>query len=251
MNNKHITFELVAAENKSVKNKGFTLVELAIVIVIIGLLVGGVLQGQELIKQSQIRKLVTDIQSYDTALNIFRSKFNCIPGDCANATRFFPTSVNGDGNQYIYYIGPSSDSESRRAWHQLALSGIIKGSYSIATETPKANINTPTAPCCGNAVYVARETEVFNTQKINGLEIGGESTSVFAASFPRFDVDFSRQVDLKIDDGVANRGILFAMDGEGVVANSCSAPFFTIGGADYNTSSSGINCRLTYKLSIN
>jgi prepilin-type N-terminal cleavage/methylation domain-containing protein len=66
--------------------RGFTLIELSIVLVVIGLLVGGVLVGQELIK-AQIEKL-------NTAANTFRDKYNCIPGDCANATNFFGTANN-------------------------------------------------------------------------------------------------------------------------------------------------------------
>ncbi len=73
---------------KSSKKSGFTLVELAIVLVIVGLLVGGVLQGQELIAQAQIRSVVSQIQSLDTSLNTFRAKYREYPGDISRASAF-------------------------------------------------------------------------------------------------------------------------------------------------------------------
>ncbi len=73
---------------KSNNKSGFTLVELAIVLVIIGLLVGGVLQGQELIKQAQIRSTITELSQFDTAVNTFRAKYRQIPGDISKAAAF-------------------------------------------------------------------------------------------------------------------------------------------------------------------
>ncbi len=88
--------------------KGFTLVELAIVLVIIGLLVGGVLQGQELIKQAQIRAHIKGVNDLKLAIATFQTKYDALPGDIKRPERFFPVcdataygigiiSGNGDG----------------------------------------------------------------------------------------------------------------------------------------------------------
>ena len=68
---------------------GFTLIELSIVLVIIGLVVGGVLVGADLIKAAKIRSAVSDLDKITAAVNTFKLKYNCIPGDCASATGFF------------------------------------------------------------------------------------------------------------------------------------------------------------------
>lgn len=95
--------------------KGFTLIELSIVLVIIGFLIAGIMLGQEMIKNSEIRQQVTQIDQINTGVNTFRLKYNCLPGDCATARNFFggssqPDQVrNGDGNGNIrgYWTGSS------------------------------------------------------------------------------------------------------------------------------------------------
>lgn len=87
--------------NKEVKERqGFTLIELSIVLVIIGLIVGGVLVGRDLVEIGKARKLMTQLESYELALNTFRLKYNCIPGDCANAG-MFGLGTSGTGNGFI------------------------------------------------------------------------------------------------------------------------------------------------------
>ncbi len=87
--------------------RGFTLIELSIVLVIIGLIIGGILMGNTLIKSAEIRGQISDIQKLDTAINTFKLKYNCLPGDCAQATQLFggvaqPELVtNGDGDGKI------------------------------------------------------------------------------------------------------------------------------------------------------
>lgn len=79
----------------------FTLIEMAIVLVIIGLVVGGVLVGQSLIVAARARSEITEIQKFQVAVTTFESKYGCKPGDCANATAFgLAQCVNdaGSGN---------------------------------------------------------------------------------------------------------------------------------------------------------
>jgi prepilin-type N-terminal cleavage/methylation domain-containing protein len=98
------------------KNSGFTLIELSIVLVIIGFIVGGILTGQSLIDAAAQRAQVSQITKYNTAVNTFRLKYGGLPGDLALtlATQFgFVTTGCGgstgfrDGNGYIdgYYNG--------------------------------------------------------------------------------------------------------------------------------------------------
>ncbi|MGE3714395.1 MAG: type II secretion system protein [Alphaproteobacteria bacterium] len=97
--------------SKPKSSLGFTLVELGIVLVITGLIIGGVLVGKDLIQATQIRAQVSQIDQIKTAVQTFKLKYNCIPGDCPNATSFFsagaqPEQVrNGNGNSQVCATG--------------------------------------------------------------------------------------------------------------------------------------------------
>lgn len=87
--------------NQTVECKhGFTLIELSIVIVVIGLIIGGVLVGQDLIKMSEARALMSQMDKYQVAVHTFQLKYNCKPGDCKNAT-ILGLGPDGNGDKYL------------------------------------------------------------------------------------------------------------------------------------------------------
>jgi prepilin-type N-terminal cleavage/methylation domain-containing protein len=134
--------------DKTKPNAGFSLVELSIVLVILGLLVGGVLTGKSLIRAAELRSVTTDQQRFVAAAQIFREKYQAFPGDMTNATAFWGTAAACPGT----YLQPSTDAttcngngdggvrgdttgsnESFRFWQQLANAGLIEGQYSGVT----------------------------------------------------------------------------------------------------------------------
>ncbi len=74
--------------------KGFTLVELAIVMTIIGLLIGGILKGQELMENARVTATIAQVKSYEAATTTFRDSFSALPGDMANAQNRIPNCAN-------------------------------------------------------------------------------------------------------------------------------------------------------------
>ena len=117
---------------------GFTLVEIAIVLVIIGLLLGGVLKGQELITQAKIRNVANDINGMSAAVYGYQDRYKKFPGDDNDAaTRWTnPATKSGDGNgavgaagqaTVIDCAGAGADGENCRFWQHLRLSGFVGG----------------------------------------------------------------------------------------------------------------------------
>ena len=83
------------------RQSGFTLVEIAIVLVIIGLLLGGILKGQEMITQAKIKNLINDFNGLSAAMYSYQDRYRALPGDELNATtvaRWGAAAFGGDGN---------------------------------------------------------------------------------------------------------------------------------------------------------
>src|SRR5712671_5490018 len=78
-------------------SKGFTLVEIAIVLVIIGLLLGGILKGQEMITQAKIKNVIADMSGVSAAMYGYQDRYKSLPGDDKNANRWGANIGNADG----------------------------------------------------------------------------------------------------------------------------------------------------------
>jgi prepilin-type N-terminal cleavage/methylation domain-containing protein len=124
---------------------GFTLIELSIVLVIIGLIVGGVLVGRDLIRASEIRSTIGQLEKYTSAVNTFRTKYNGIPGDLPRAATFgFAARAGsygrGDGNRLV------EGAETVLFWRDLSDASLVDGSYTLAADAASASYAAATLP---------------------------------------------------------------------------------------------------------
>ena len=100
------------------QTSGFTLVELSVVIVIIGLIIAAVVAGKELIRNAQLQSIIKDAQGYQAAIRAFQLRYKAFPGDMDDATDYWPgETTNGNGDGRITY---NTWVESLPAWQQLS-----------------------------------------------------------------------------------------------------------------------------------
>jgi prepilin-type N-terminal cleavage/methylation domain-containing protein len=111
--------------NRHVSERGFTLVELSIVLVIVGLLIFAVLKGQELIESARLKSFMTQLNSYRTATQIFKDRYGALPGDFEQAVAVLGASGEGNGDGVI--DGNGFDGEGRRYFEHLLLAQLITG----------------------------------------------------------------------------------------------------------------------------
>ncbi|HSH72925.1 MAG TPA: prepilin-type N-terminal cleavage/methylation domain-containing protein [Methylophilaceae bacterium] len=118
----------------TILNKGFSLIELSIVLCIVGFLMLGILKGTELYHSAKVKRMANELSSLTIALYVFQDKYKALPGDDANASGHFnaPLLNNGNGNLRIdgNWFDSGSTSEASQAWLHLRLAGLENGSTS-------------------------------------------------------------------------------------------------------------------------
>lgn len=207
---------------------GFTLIELSIVLVIIGLIVGGVLVGQEMIKAAEMRGFITQIEKISTAINTFRGKYNGLPGDLSSATNFFTGATNGDANGVITdtpgsLSGTATDfsnatGEVIEFFVQLSLSGLLEGA--TLSRTPSAtplNVNFPITKF-GRAGIVPTAINGANFIHVGMASSDLDADTVLVFSNSSLTPNEAGVFDLKTDDGIANSGGVTARTGTSAAA---------------------------------
>lgn len=249
-------FSLVEPERNDVPaqagiylQRAFSLVELSIVLVILGLLVGGVLSGQSLIRASELRSLASDLARYQTAVYTFRDKYFALPGDMTNATTFWGVrastgsdatchqtinsttgTCNGDGNGSIDFIAGDATAGGERfaGWQHLARAGLVEGNYTGASGSASsyvtlAGTNCPRTKMSDGLIRLAwiggpvsGHANLFDgPYSFNLLELG-------STSGPALKPEEMWNIDTKMDDGRPATGNILVPKNTSTWAPGCA-----------------------------
>jgi prepilin-type N-terminal cleavage/methylation domain-containing protein len=168
------------------RQSGFTLVEIAIVLVIIGLLLGGVLKGQELIFNSKVKASFNLTREISAAVNSYMDRYGQLPGDDTQAALRFPAAVplpvNGNGDGNIPNNGGCANGtntyEQCEALYDMRLAGFISGSGLVSVRTPFGG----EAELAGGGYYVANMGNTLGLG-FNNLEMSIKAASAIDSSF--------------------------------------------------------------------
>ncbi len=245
--------------------KGFTLVELSIVIVIVALIIAGVSAGRGLIAAARINAQVSDLQMYSTAFNAFRGQYNAMAGDMKNASSYWPGVTNGNGNgmyeTYAFAALPDLTKEHFTLFQHLAAAKLIPGSYNntyvLDIGYPSLKIDKRKGMIAGNQIYF---TSVNPNWQLTAPEItqiykailfltvstpsaGNGASATQAVMTPKA----AFAIDTKIDDGKPRRGKFMAFSYWSSVNGGCL--FGSLGvAAAYNISLDYPSCHGEYIL---
>ncbi len=216
------------------RRSAFTLVELSIVLVIVGLVVGGILGGQSLIQAHKVRNVLTDAKTYAIAMQQFKDKYDYFPGDfptatnvwgsdaaaCSTGNNLTPGTCNGDGNNVISVASAASTTaEVFQMWKQMALAGLITGAFTGINGPAGANYdsipgtNIPRGPINNtgfwlyNWGYQAASTTFYEGDYTNTMTFGGAITGDWPHAAALSGKE-AAEIDKKADDGIPAFGTI-------------------------------------------
>lgn len=244
-------------------HSGFTLVEISIVLLIIGLIVGGIMVGSEMIAAAYLRKVITQENEFEIAVNAFKAKYNCMPGDCRFADEIFGsicgdastdqvTGCNGDGNERIdnFLAG-----EYLKFWQHLYLSAMIRGPYS-GRGAPTGNgpetvpgVNTPISSLNGIqwnvmiCLYAAFTDPNRTRANTNGFCLGGSNPPNQSSVNWLTQVTNMQayRIDTKADDGIPISGRVVGDKVHDFGIGTCADSVYPV-----KTNPNSRNCTLTF-----
>ena len=192
------------------KQTGFTLIELAIVLVIIGLLLGGVLRGQELINSAKVKNMANDFRSIPVYIYGYQDKFKSLPGDDKAANGHVggtaPTGTSaGNGQIDGFWDSETPADESVLFWEHVRLAGLATGSTTL--------------PAAGASPFYPTNSDGGRIGVSSKLPIKLLPGAYFMCSKGILG-KYAKQLDTTIDDGEPDGGSLRATIG----ASAATAP---------------------------
>jgi len=186
------------ATNK--KQGGFTLIEIAIVLVIIGLLLGGVLKGQELINTARVRALNNSVDGITAAWFSFQDRYRAFPGDYLDAkskVNLPGALAGGDGNGLV-----DDGDERGRVWTHLEAAGYITGGYSGAAVADGSEYDCAATICPDNGFGTGMS--IFHGTNTTSGTVDAHEL-ITGQGIP---VEVIAELDRKIDDDAPNTGVM-------------------------------------------
>lgn len=202
------------------KSKGFTLVEIAVVLIVVGLLMGAILKGQELITQAKIRNIANELNGVTAAVLAYQDRYRQVPGDDATAAARWPAAggiaaaVDGDGNRTVGAAAVAAAAcaaagvgENCTLWNHLRRSGLIVGG-AASNETP---LNAAAGFLHVQTAGLGLAGLIVCTTNLSGKIAGA--------------------IDTQLDDGNPATGTLRA--GAGLATNAAAAAYVDDGGTLY------------------
>jgi prepilin-type N-terminal cleavage/methylation domain-containing protein len=184
------------------QQSGFTLVEIAIVLVIIGLLLGGILKGQELINSAKVKNLANDFRVIPTYIYAYQDKFKALPGDDPSAQTHLPGGAvadNGNGNGVIdgAWNSTTATDESFTFWRHVRLANLAAGP-TVLTDAEYVPKNAVSGILGVSSTTVAQIwiTGMTGTYQVCSKGILGK---------------FAKQLDIQMDDGKTETGSMRAI----------------------------------------
>ena len=240
INNKRAAIPAIAA---------FTLIEMSIVLVIIGLIIGGVLAGRDLLHTQKVRRVIEDVSQIKSSTAAFELKFSALPGDMADAFSYWgidcganAAACNGNGDRKI----GTPYNERWFAWRHMNLAKVYPGNYTgVADLTWTPSVAVPEGPFPGTVYHWEIATWVGNNRE--GLQLlfyasdaGGGSAWANSALIPAD----AWSIDVKVDNGNPRTGKMLVAGGyNGVTATSdpnCHS------GNNYDLDHDEPSCRLEF-----
>lgn len=202
---------------------GFTLIEIAIVLVIIGLLLGGVLKGQELINSAKVKNLANDFKNIPVFIYGYQDKFKALPGDDANAINHLGSTicvspcqnsttsngVIGGSTATDTWTSATSTDETQQFWIQVRLAGLAPGPTSGATDYRPTN-------SADGRIGIQSNIQTGNGAFTTIVQNAGGTASLMTGTYIICSTNilgkFVKQLDTTLDDGNTDTGSVRVAD---------------------------------------
>ncbi|MCE3233610.1 MAG: prepilin-type N-terminal cleavage/methylation protein [Rickettsiaceae bacterium] len=238
--------------------------EVSVVVLIIGLISATVMKSASLLRQARINKIVVDARKYQASIMAFKEKYNTYPGDLSNASSYWPSAQDGNGNKKIDFTKTSVNTyENVHLWKHLKLSGFLDSGIATASpsgasgvlgvDIPKASIDTAGywnqhLDAASKSTYKVLNS--FGIPKITMIVAKpgttanvGASTNLTLLPTGFLTAAEAYNMDNKYDDGLPKSGDLMFAPDNSAAANTCfmdASDAFNLSNANANVCYIGI-----------